>query len=64
VIRTYFGCIIEPLRPNSMGLRWGAYCKGSYYRAETLQGLKQMIRHAVTFVPDPIGFEDIAGVIV
>ena len=43
--RTYFGISIWPLRGNSSGLRWQATVNGANLRADTLQGIKELIRH-------------------
>jgi hypothetical protein len=43
--RTYYGTHIYRTSPNSMGLRWEAYVNGRFWRADTLAGIKSVIRH-------------------
>lgn len=42
--REYYGILIHPQRPNSMGLRWWAFGKTRMLQADTLDGIKQLIR--------------------
>lgn len=46
-MHTYFGVDIFRMSGNSMGLRWDARVNGEYLRADTLAGMKELIRHAL-----------------
>lgn len=43
-VRTYFGVIIHPAAPNSSGMRWWAFANQRMVRADTLEGIKALIR--------------------
>lgn len=47
VMRIYMGCIIERALRNSSGMRWVSLTPQGYVRADTLAGVKRMIRKAV-----------------
>ncbi len=42
----YKGVIIGR-NPNIGALRWQAYCNGSFISADTLNGIKQLIRESI-----------------
>ncbi len=42
--RTYRGQMISPASRNTMGLRWEAHVNGRFLRADTLTGLRSLIR--------------------
>lgn len=50
--RFYRGCLVTREAPNSAGMRWGAFVpdaapgRPGRVRAETLEGVRAMIRHA------------------
>lgn len=44
---TYFGVIISPIRRTIAGCTWEAYCAGSFLYADTLDGMKSLIRTAL-----------------
>ena len=44
--RTYKGCHIYPMGPNSWGGRWESYVGGRFIAADTLAGIKQSIKEA------------------
>lgn len=45
-VRTYYGHnIYRETRHNSMGLRWWAIVNGRNLRADTLAGMRELIRH-------------------
>lgn len=46
-IRIYFGCIIERAGVNSSGIRWTALTPTGRVRADTLAGVKKLIRGAI-----------------
>ena len=43
--RTYYGVNIRPMRMNSMGCRWTADVGWSMLQADTLDGIKRLIRN-------------------
>ena len=45
--RTYRGCTIYPMGQNSWGGRWEAYAAGTWFAADTLAGIRELIRQAV-----------------
>ena len=42
--RTYRGVNIYPAGPNTSGIRWYAHGSAGFLRADTLAGIKQLIR--------------------
>jgi hypothetical protein len=42
----YFSCIIGR-NPNRGALRWQSYCEGRFLSADTLAGIKRLIREAM-----------------
>jgi len=46
-IRDYYGCTIYPMGQNSWGGRWETYVNGSWFRADTLAGIKATIRRVI-----------------
>lgn len=43
--RTYYGVMIHPeTKPNDWGLRWWAFSPKQMLRADTLDGMKRLIR--------------------
>ena len=46
-MRTYYGITIEPAGCNSSGIRWTALTEHGYLRADTLNGIKELIRREV-----------------
>lgn len=40
----YFGCIISKKDSFGYSLKWESYVNGSFVYADTLSGIKQMIR--------------------
>lgn len=42
--RDYRGCTISPMGRNSWGGKWETYCNGRFIAADTLAGIKAMIR--------------------
>lgn len=44
MIRKYRGYNICPMPRNNWGGRWEVYCNGRFIRADTLAGIKAMIR--------------------
>lgn len=46
-IRTYYGCNIYPNKPNAQGMRWETYAGGRLLLADTLAGIKHLIRQAL-----------------
>lgn len=47
-VHWYFGELITRASPNSAGMRWQVYFNGRFYRADTLAGIKQVIKHGRT----------------
>lgn len=45
--RTYRGCEIQPMGRNSWGGRWESYVGGRFVAADTLEGVKALIRDAL-----------------
>lgn len=45
--RTYRGRNIEPMGRNSWGGRWQAYVGGRFVCADTLEGVRALIREAL-----------------
>jgi hypothetical protein len=45
--RAYMGCNINPAGRNSWGGRWESYVGGRFIAADTLAGIKAMIREAL-----------------
>lgn len=45
--RTYRGVDIFPADRNASGIRWNARVAGEYLRADTLQGIKRLIKEAL-----------------
>lgn len=43
-VRVYRGVFIHPMTRNSMGLRWWAYGSQRMLRADTLSGMRELIR--------------------
>lgn len=41
--RTYKGVNIYPASPNNSGIRWYAHGKAGFLRADTLQGMRELI---------------------
>jgi hypothetical protein len=41
---TFMGVNIYPAGFNSSGIRWEAYAKGAHFRADTLGGIRDLIR--------------------
>lgn len=69
--RTYRGINISAAGSNSSGIRWHAFGPGGQLRADTLAGMRELIRAAVPVVrkwktvyivqgryPGPYGWED------
>lgn len=50
-MRTYYGVTIWPHDPNSMGLRWTATIDGTRLRADTLDGIRELIRRELGIAP-------------
>lgn len=46
-VRTYMGCNIYPMGPNSWGGRWESYVGGRFVTADTLAGIRDCIRQSV-----------------
>ena len=47
-VRTYMGVFIERADINSSGIRWTAFVQGAgTLKADTLQGIKQLIKHTL-----------------
>lgn len=46
-VRTYYGAVIHRAGPNTSGIRWHAYANGRSLRADTLAGIRQLIRDAI-----------------
>lgn len=42
--KTYRGCFLMPVSGSSAGIRWSALCLGRTLCADTLAGLKSLIR--------------------
>lgn len=42
--RWYYGILIHPAAMNSSGIRWWAFGRRNRLRADTLNGIKQLIR--------------------
>ena len=42
----YYGCIIGR-NPNPAALKWSCYCEGTFLAADTLAGMKQLIKQAL-----------------
>jgi len=45
--RQYMGCNVTPAGRNSWGGKWEVYCAGQFIAADTLAGIKRMIRERV-----------------
>ena len=45
--RVYMGCLIERAPRNASGMRWVSLTPQGYMRADTLAGVKRLIRAAV-----------------
>lgn len=45
-IRTYRGVHIHPAERNGSGIRWWALVEGQQLRADTLSGMRELIRGA------------------
>lgn len=45
--RTYRGHIISPMGRNSWGGRWESYVGGRFVAADTLAGIKALIRESL-----------------
>lgn len=45
--RIYMGCYIHRAVPNASGIRWHAFTPSGQVRADTLAGVKRLIRDAV-----------------
>lgn len=46
-LREYYGCNIYRATANSAGLRYEAYAGGRFVRADTLAGIRELIREAI-----------------
>ena len=47
-VRTYYGVNVYPITgQNAAGLRWEAHVDGRWVRADTLAGIKELIREAL-----------------
>lgn len=46
-MKTYFGVNIYPADMNSSGIRWVATYEGEKLRADTLSGIKSLIKNRV-----------------
>lgn len=46
--RQYYGCAIQPAGINSSGIRYTSLCFGHNLRADTLEGIKRLIRENIT----------------
>lgn len=46
-MREYRGCTISPMGRNSWGGRWESYVGGRFIAADTLAGIKALIREAL-----------------
>lgn len=46
-VRTYRGYNIWPAGPNTSGMRWTATVGGQNLRADTLDGIKELIREEI-----------------
>ena len=44
--RFYMGCSIYPLGANSWGGKWESYCNGRFIAADSLAGIKRLIRES------------------
>lgn len=44
-VRTYYGAHIHRASPNGSGIRWETYAGGRFLRADTLSGIRELIRH-------------------
>lgn len=44
-VRTYYGVLIHPAGRNSTGIRWWSIVNGRTLRADTLGGIRELIRH-------------------
>lgn len=42
--REYYGVLIHPMSTNPMGCRWWAFGSGRMLQADTLNGIKSLIR--------------------
>jgi hypothetical protein len=47
MIRQYMGCNITPLGRNTWGGKWESYCAGRFIAADTLAGIKAMIKERI-----------------
>ena len=44
-VHAYFGILIHPMATNPMGCRWWAFGPNGLLQADTLAGMRSLIRH-------------------